>query len=306
MPTFKKILVVVDSSQAEHPELQRAMQLAQHGEVRLHLLDVMKDVSFTVRLLSRDYAHIHELLTKEKRKLLQKLVDQCRAHSIKADGEVLEGVSSQVTLKVAQQIEADLIIRATKGKGSRQPGRLGTSSQKLIQRPPCPIWLADPTRETTCRTIVATVDASPGDEDHQQLNRRIMQIAIALADRERAKLLVSYVWSLYGSEMLRHRLPASEFETLINFNRQQHRESFDALLSEFDLHVGGPAARMLEGEPSLAIPELCEKADADLLICGTVARQGIPGLLLGNTAERIVQRVPCSILAVTPPAAASL
>lgn len=301
MPTFKKILVVVDSSQPEHPELQRAMQLAQHGGVRLYLLDVMKDVSFTIRLLSRDYLHIHELLTQEKREQLQKLIEQCRGHSIDADGEVLEGVSSQVTIKVAQRIGADLIVRSTKGKGSRQSGHLGTSSQKLIQRPPCPIWLADPAREPNCRTILATVDASPGDEAHQQLNRRILKIAITLADRERAKLLVSYVWSLYGSEMLKHRMPPSEFETLIKFNRQQHRESFNALLSEFDLHAGGPAARMLEGEPSLAIPELCEKEDADLLICGTVARQGISGLLLGNTAERIVQRVPCSILAVTPP-----
>lgn len=303
MPIFKKILIVVDSSQSEHPELQRAMQLAQHGEVQLYLVDVMKDVSLTIRLLSRDYVHIHELLIKEKREQLQTLVDQCRAHSIEADGEVREGVSSQVTIEVALRIGADLIVRATKGIHSRQPGRLGTSSQKLIQRPPCPVWLAAPSREPNVRTIVATVDASPGDEAHQQLNRRIMQIAIALADRERAKLLVSYVWSLYGSEMLRHRLPASEFESLIKFNRLQHRQSFDALLSEFGLHVGGPASRMLEGEPSLAIPELCEKEDVDLLVCGTVARQGIPGLLLGNTAERIVQRVPCSILAVTPPPA---
>ena len=303
MPTFKKILVVVDSSNAEHPELQRAMQLAQHGEVQLYLVDVMKDVSLTIRLLSSDYVHIHELLTKEKREQLQKLIDQCRAHSIKADGEVREGVSSQVTIEVAQRIGADLIVRTTKGKHSRQPGRLGTSSQKLIQRPPCPVWLIAPSRGPDLQTIVATVDASPGDEAHQQFNRRIMKIATTLADRQRAKLLVSYVWSLYGSEMLRHRLPASEFESLIKFNRQKHRQSFDALLLEFGLHVGGPASRMLEGEPSVAIPELCEKENADLLICGTVARQGIPGLLLGNTAERIVQRVPCSILAVTPPSA---
>lgn len=302
MPIFKKILVVVDSSQPEHPQLQRAMQLAQHGKSELHLIDIIKDVSFTVRLLSRDYAHIHDLLLKEKREQLQKLIDHCRGHSVQAEGEVLEGVSSQVTLEVAHRMGADLIVRATKGKASRQSGHLGTSSQKLIQRPPCPIWLAAPAYEPNCRTIVATVDASPGDEAHQQLNCRILTIATALADRERAKLLVSYVWSLYGSEMLRHRLPPSEFESLIKFNRQLHRDSFDILLSQFDLYADGPSARMLEGEPSQAIPDLCTQENADLLICGTVARQGIPSLLLGNTAERIVNRVTCSILAV-PPAA---
>ena len=33
---------------------------------------------------------------------------------------------------------------------------------------------------------------------------------------------------------------------------------------------------------------------------GTVARTGIPGLLIGNTAETILQRVDCSVLAVKP------
>ncbi len=302
MKSFKNILVVVDSTQAKHPELQRAMKLAEQGGVKLHLVDIVKDASLTVRLLSRDYLHIHELLVKEKREQLQVLVEHCKSHGIAAEGEVLEGVSSHLTLLAAQRIGADLIVRATKGPGSRQTGNLGTSSQKLIQRLPCAMWLADHDHEPECKTIVASVDASPGDEAHRQLNERIMQVAIELAERERAKLLVCYVWSLYGAEMLRHRMPTSEFESLLEFNRQQHRESFEALLSAHDLHAGSPSAHMLEGEPSEAIPAFCEQEAADLLICGTVARKGIPGLLLGNTAEHIVNRVGCSILPVTPQA----
>lgn len=300
MTPFKNILVVVDSTQSDHPQLRRAMKLAEHGGVQLHLVDVVKDVNLTVRLLSRDYVHIHELLVKEKREQLQLLVEQCTAHGLQAQGEVLEGVTSQVTLAAAKRTGADLIVRATKGAGSLQTGHLGTSSQKLIQRLPCSMWLADAQHEPECKKIVATVDASPDDDAHRQLNQRILQLATSLATRERASLLVCYVWSLYGADLLKHRLPESEFESLLEFNRQQHRESFEKLLSEFDLHANGPSARMLEGEPSTAIPELCEQEQADLLICGTVARHGLPGLLLGNTAERIVNRVGCSILAVTP------
>lgn len=300
MPIFKNILVVVDATQAKHPELQRAMKLAEHGGVKLHLVDIVKDASLTVRLLSRDYVHIHELLVKEKSEQLQALVDHCKAHGIEADGEVLAGVSSHETLAAAARTGADLIVRATKGAQSLQAGNLGMSSQKLIQRLPCAMWLAKEGNGPECHKIVATVDASPHDEAHRQLNACIMQVATGLAARERAKLLVCYVWSLYGAEMLRHRLPVSEYESLLELNRRQHRESFEQLLSQYDLHADGPAARMLEGEPSQAIPQLCESEQADLLICGTVARRGIPGLFLGNTAERIVNRVDCSILAVTP------
>ncbi|MCA9134169.1 MAG: universal stress protein, partial [Planctomycetales bacterium] len=165
---------------------------------------------------------------------------------------------------------------------------------------PCAVWLAQPQHEPQCKVIVAAVDASPHDDAHGKLNRRILEIGCELAKQERSKLLVCYVWSLYGAEMLSHRLPEQEFARLTAHNRKQHLESFEKLLAEFKLHATGPSAHMLEGEPSLEIPALCHREGADLLLCGTVARQGIPGLLIGNTAERIISRVDCSILALTP------
>jgi universal stress protein E len=301
MTIFNNILVVVDSSQPDPPELQRALKLAEPNTTQLHLVDIVKDSHFTLRLLTRDYAHIHELLVKEKQEQLQTLVGQCLAQGINTHGEVLEGTSSQETLAAAQRCRADLIVRATKGTNSRQAGNLGTSSQKLLRDLPCSLWLAAAQHEPICKSIVAAVDATPGDEPHRLLNMRILQMAKQLAECEQAQLSVVYVWSLYGSEMLQHRLPANEYETLLAYNRQQHRESFDRLLSECCQQALAPVAQMLEGEPSQAIPQHCQAQSADLLICGSVARHGIPGLLLGNTAERIVNRVNCSILAVVPP-----
>jgi nucleotide-binding universal stress UspA family protein len=33
---------------------------------------------------------------------------------------------------------------------------------------------------------------------------------------------------------------------------------------------------------------------------GTIARAGIPGVITGNTAERLLPSIPCSMLAVKP------
>lgn len=33
---------------------------------------------------------------------------------------------------------------------------------------------------------------------------------------------------------------------------------------------------------------------------GTVARTGIPGFIIGNTAENILQKIDCSLLALKP------
>jgi nucleotide-binding universal stress UspA family protein len=40
---------------------------------------------------------------------------------------------------------------------------------------------------------------------------------------------------------------------------------------------------------------------ADLVVMGTVARTGISGLIIGNTAEAILDQLMCSVLAVKPP-----
>lgn len=38
-----------------------------------------------------------------------------------------------------------------------------------------------------------------------------------------------------------------------------------------------------------------------LVVMGTAARTGIPGFIMGNTAETILNRPDCSVLAVKPP-----
>ncbi|MFU8817990.1 MAG: universal stress protein [Pseudomonadales bacterium] len=44
--------------------------------------------------------------------------------------------------------------------------------------------------------------------------------------------------------------------------------------------------------------EVAEKVGADAVVVGTGARRGPTGLLFGSSAERILTRVPCDVLAV--------
>ena len=57
---------------------------------------------------------------------------------------------------------------------------------------------------------------------------------------------------------------------------------------------------LLKGSPDEEIPRLSRKIEADLVVIGTVARTGIAGLFIGNTAETIFNQLDCSVLAVKP------
>jgi len=46
--------------------------------------------------------------------------------------------------------------------------------------------------------------------------------------------------------------------------------------------------------------EAVEELEPDLVVLGTSSRRGIAGFLMGNTAERLLDRIPASILGVKP------
>ena len=61
-----------------------------------------------------------------------------------------------------------------------------------------------------------------------------------------------------------------------------------------------PHTHLLKGWPRDEIPAFAKKVKADLVVMGTVARTGIPGFFMGNTAETILNKLDCSVLAIKP------
>ena len=52
--------------------------------------------------------------------------------------------------------------------------------------------------------------------------------------------------------------------------------------------------------PTRGILDCVERFSPDLVVLGTVTQGGIPGLLLGRTAERLLRSLECSMLVVKP------
>ena len=72
------------------------------------------------------------------------------------------------------------------------------------------------------------------------------------------------------------------------------------MLDNYDLKGLTAKVHLLKGDAGDVIPALALKKDVDLIIMGTVEHTGIPGFFIGNTAERTLSSVDCSVLAVKP------
>ena len=110
-------------------------------------------------------------------------------------------------------------------------------------------------------------------------------------------------WDYAFEDFLRHstfgRLPEDRIIDLLVGAQARHRAALDGLIARAGIAPGHRVTH-LRGEPDRLIPAWIDEHGCDLLILGTVARSGIAGFVIGNTAENVVQKVRCSLLAVQP------
>jgi nucleotide-binding universal stress UspA family protein len=57
---------------------------------------------------------------------------------------------------------------------------------------------------------------------------------------------------------------------------------------------------LVKGSAAAVIPRLVLRKKIDVLVMGTVCRTGVAGFLMGNTAERVLGNVKCSVLTLKP------
>jgi len=301
MQRYSNIMVAVDASAAELPELEGAAQLALAHGARLKVVDIVPQFGWAQRLLMAGSDHLQDLLERERGQLLEAKIAPLAARGIRVSSKVLRGRSSVALVQEVAAEKHDLVMRSAKGLTSRRAGAFGTTSYELLRRCPADVYLHQRGAAVECRRILAAVDSNPEEPEVMPLNQRILEAAVVVRDLARAQLDIVHVWSIYGERMVKDYMRTSEFVQLEQSVRAEHFASLEQLLAKSGVEMSSEQIHLIRGEPTIEIPNFVRANNVDLLIMGTVGRQGMAGLLLGNTAEMILSQLPCSVLAVKPP-----
>jgi nucleotide-binding universal stress UspA family protein len=129
-----------------------------------------------------------------------------------------------------------------------------------------------------------------------------MDIATSLSEFKNAELTVLSCWSLYGVDALRHgaftRVSADTIETLLKNQEREYVDSLDILVNEYaDFEIN---KRLQKGKPKSIIPEFVNSNQIDVVVTGTIGRSGMPGFLIGNTSESVLQAINSSVISLKP------
>ena len=298
MTPLHRILVDIDAAAPAHPALESAVALAARHGAHVTIVDVLPCVPESARGFVTPGLEA-ELVEHRRERLAQVAQDVA---SVPVTTELLRGRPVSALVHEVLRSEHDLVVRSHGRDLSDAPRPFGAVDMELLRQCPCPVWLVD--RRAPGRAplrILAAIHANPDEPAEQALNATILDWALLLREGGGAELTVLQAWTPYGASLLKSRMSADEFAAFLEGSRSTADEALTACLAQYGRSLTGIAVQLAQGETEDVIVDFVESHDVDIVVMGTVARSGIAGLVMGNTAERVLRRLRGSVLAVKPP-----
>ncbi len=298
MKRFKNILLVHDNTESGQLTLGRAIDLARRNKARLTVIQVISQIPRDYRMLITAVTseEIMRLAGKEQTLLLEKSVAHFPETS-HVECKVTVGREFIEIIKEVLRNKHDLVIKTARGMGGRLGMLFGSTAMHLLRKCPCPVWLIKP-GQVYFHKVMAAVDVVPLESSETVLNTKIMELATSLTRMENGKLYTVHAWNWTSPDTT--LLTSEESVDILPQIKKMRSGWMKDLLGQFDLEQLPHQEFVVQGKAAEIIPELVEQHHIDLIVMGTVCRTGISGFFIGNTAEKMLHRIKCSVLAVKP------
>ena len=171
---------------------------------------------------------------------------------------------------------------------------LSTSASEPSARSQDSARIARDDGDLTYRVILVPIDFS----EH---SKRTVEYATRFAARYQATVRLLHVFQIpdYAVTQYEHRQQGcEELKSQVDLAEEVAQENLSAFEHEL-LNKGIPVNAYLRvGYPFEEIVLMANDPDVGLIIIGSHGRTGIKRLLLGSTAERVVEHAPCPVLVV--------
>lgn len=308
MKRLERLLVYIDEPATLGEVLAEISEIVEGTECQVVFAGVVEPIPW--RLKQTLALDTDELVGKQSKALsvqIENQVSALRQRGFDVAVKIYEGQPTRAIVNAVVDGKFDLLVKAAQ----ERDGRFGASpDQRLLRHCPCPVAILRPRSEVRSQKIMAAVEMNSDDPENDTINDEIMDAASRIGIGYFKQLVVVHVWRLEGESMLSHgftKLPLKKVTQLKKEEEQRHKVWLENYIGKYVARLGPeaqrylqPELRLINGIPTNALIEQIEIEKPELLILGSVARTGLPGLLIGNTAESLAGKLQCSTLIVKP------
>ena len=297
MDALRNILVLAEPGGETQPAFEAALLLAKRFGAQLELLTVdyqdLHPAYFTPATATlQDF---HDSVMAAHRHALERMVTRAEREGVTAIGEVLWGTPfHEIALARVAATRPDLVVKHSVHHNRIERTLFTGSDWHLIRECPAPLLLVkDPARLAGAR-LLACVDPMHAHDKPAALDRRLLDSAALLAGPLGSEVHVLHVFSIPApvavigdAYVAATALPPSDATI-------EHATA--ALRELVQGHALPPGrAHLRVGRPVREILEEARALDAGLVLMGAVSRRRLDRWFVGNTAESVLDRLPCNV-----------
>lgn len=295
MLEIKLILCPIDFSEFSVRAYRHALSLAKHYRAKLvaqHIVELSRYPYADYGACEGDYAAFAQALRKGGEEQLREFMKNHTYDEVRPDFAVHQGSAPDCILTFAQERKADLIVMGTHGRRGYDRLVLGSVTNRVIRKTPCPVLAICNPSHDSAETIEDT-------HDHH-LNR----ILFCTDFSENSELALNYAISAteeYDAELtLLHVVEESQ-------NQAESEEAIAKASEQLDKLIPRERSKTLKtkmktavrmGKPYQQIIQLASEAKIDMVAMGVRGRGALDLAVFGSTTYRVLQLGPCPVLAI--------
>lgn len=295
MKKIENILFVIQSHKIADNAFRQASKIFEISSTNITFLVLHQD-------LPDDLKEFQNAFEKNIKESIQKKI---YVHNLPTHAPILFETRAPYFVSIIQHVLKngyDLIVKEAEDLNVKQKKGLKSLDMSLLRKCPCPVWLCRDFKNMERPNIITAVDPFSDTPEGHDLSIKLLQTGQALANSLGGSNKIISCWDFEYERFLRNssfaKMESSKVEAFLAQTEKRHRKGIDNLISEAG--VCGDNIFCKRGDALDIIPEYTEKQNIDLVVMGTVARTGIQGFMIGNTAENILQKLSCSMFAIKP------
>lgn len=302
MNSIADILVIVDPTILEQPAVVKAYTLARQLGAAVELLACDTQYSREMRMAQRLAGMGEAPLSAGLEPLLHELANPFRAAGIEVETNVISGDPlHEGILSWMRNSPADLVVKDTHRHSIAKRTIVTNTDWHLIRSCAKPLLLTKPRQWGAQPVFAAAVDPGHANDPAASLDHVILDTAASLAERFGSKIHVLHAYFPATVTILQvDGMSAGVGVSAEALAAEQEIKRTQIQRLSLEYHLGASNLHVEMGVAAQCLPQMAADCHADILVMGAIARSGLKRMIIGSTAERVLETLPCDVLIVKP------
>jgi universal stress protein E len=304
MNPLRHILIAVKNPDAHRqPAVDKAIDIARQLGASVELFHAISTPVFLELepLTGHSLAQIKRESLGLRRARLEKLAQRARKLGVKATSHVAwDFPPHEAIVRRAEHARTDLIIADCHQGRRLKPWLMHLTDWELLRLSPLPVLLLKNDRPWSEPVLLAAVDPSHAHAKPARLDSAIVEHAKSLSRTLGGsfELVHANFPAAFGLLMADPAMDGVSLAAAYDHQKAISRKTFEKFAAK--ARIPKTRCHIIDTDPIFALPHVAREVGADLVVMGAVSRSGLKRVFIGNTAERILDALPCDVLVVKP------